>query len=398
MLSAHEDHMDRRIVAQANALVESSRRVTLVSVPTRIAGASLDDAVRLIMPPGSANGRALAMKQAVRYVSAPLSNAIKTICYGLGLGPVASYRRFFRQVAPRETFDAIHCHDLQTLPAAVELKNTLAPKAKIIYDSHELFPCLVRSRGFQRYWTKVEKRHIRRADAVITVNESIADELARRYGIATPEVIYNSCHRAASETPISRRRFCEHFGAPPEGFKVMLQGNLTADRNLENLVEAFAGMDRSTQLLLLGCGGRQGHLRKLCSRRGIGNVYFGPWIRQEELLGFVAHADMGIVPYAGDDALNTQYCTPNKLFEFIEAGIPVCASDLPELRKIVAGCGIGGVYAMDSPEAIGRAIDDCRRRCQRGEFSEQALRAAREKFAWTTQKEKLLAIYEKLSL
>jgi glycosyltransferase involved in cell wall biosynthesis len=112
----------------------------------------------------------------------------------------------------------------------------------------------------------------------------------------------------------------------------------------------------------------------------------------------VAHVHLGIIPYSGRELLNNFYCTPNKLFEFIEAEIPICANNLPELRQIIMAHGIGGVYSMEGSEAIAKAIEDCRRRHTRGEFTPSALRAARDKFAWENQGKKLLQLYSSLGV
>ena len=66
------------------------------------------------------------------------------------------------------------------------------PGTRVVYDSHEWFPFQFTDRNVERYWLEIECTHIKQADAVITVNESIADELAGCHGIDTPAVVYNS--------------------------------------------------------------------------------------------------------------------------------------------------------------------------------------------------------------
>jgi glycosyltransferase involved in cell wall biosynthesis len=267
-----------------------------------------------------------------------------------------------------------------------------------LYDAHELWPFQWTDGALQEYWTSVEQEHIKGADLVITVNDSIAEEIQRLYRIKKPEVIYNSYGIATSEKTLSEKEFLAHFGAPPEGFRVLFVGGFMPGRNLPRLVEAFGMLDGSTRLFMLGKGEAQTRIERICQKKRISNVHFGQWVPQHELLHYVSKADMGIIPYMGDLSLNNLFCTPNKLFEFIESGIPVCASDLPELRRIVKGWGIGDVYPMTTPAEMAQAISDCASRCKQGEFGEAKLRAAREEFGWPKQEQKLLRLYGELGV
>jgi len=390
--------LDRRIVAEVNTLVSSKRAVTLVSVPTVIPRVCLDKRVRVMMPSVTSGAKIQRLSRLAGRAPYQLRDIATAVWYVFGKGPMPIWRDYFLQAAPQDRFDAIHCHDLWTLPAGVELRARYSPDAKIIYDSHELFAFQVKSRIVQRYLSRLEEQYIRAADLVITVNESISRELAKLYGTNRPEVIYNSCGAAWNTSPLTQREFLEHFGASEDGFRVMLQGNLARDRNVENVVRAFRMLDDSIRLFLLGAGPIETALRKLCRKRQISNVFFGRWVPQEDLLRYVSHANLGIIPYPGNISLNHYYCTPNKLFEFIEAGIPICANDLPELRRIIRGKAIGDVYPMDTPEEIAYAMDECRRRCAGGEFQDSSLQAAREEFSWDRQGEKLLDLYSRLGV
>jgi len=85
-------------------------------------------------------------------------------------------------------------------------------------------------------------------------------------------------------------------------------------------------------------------------------IFFHEPVPVQHLLPYTASADAGIIPYP-NLGLNKYYCTPNKLFEFIVAGLPILANDLPELNRFVAQQGIGMNLPMNSPEDIARAID-----------------------------------------
>ena len=398
ILSAHR-LMDRRITAEANALVESGRSVTLVCLPVCLAQAGLDARVRVCMAEGSPASSGMAIAPPRKWITL-CQRVLPYPAYRLAarLRYHDFHRAYFFRHIPAEAFDAIHCHDLEILPTAIAWREGNRGPARLIYDAHELTPHEFTIRNVRRYWSAVERKHIGQADAVIAVNESVARELERTYAVAPPEVILNSCGVGSGGAAIDRQAFLAHFGAPADGFKVLYVGGLLRGRNLDSLVDAFGLLPEGCKLFLLGEGPEEARLRQRCKARALPNVFFGTWPGQDRVLSYAAHGDLGVIPYRENGLLNNRYCTPNKLFEFIEAEQPICASDLPELRRFVRDEGIGGVYPMDSPGAIAEAVADCRRRCERGEFPQSTRRAAREKFSWPRQAQKLVALYERLGV
>ena len=242
MLSAHTVQLDRRIVAEATALAEAGYAVTILSPPVKYRDREIHPSFGLAVPPSRARWSPAGASQ----IKGAVANALPWPLYRLARKAYRAllkgdplHRRFFLQNAPEGPWHYIHCHDLDTLPAALEIRERLAPSAKVIYDSHELFPYQFPGGNLQRRWRTLEARHITRADAVITVNPSCASHMARSYGISTPIVLYNSC-REDRGPDVSEKEFLNHFAAPREGFRVLFQGSFTRRRNLENLVRAFS--------------------------------------------------------------------------------------------------------------------------------------------------------------
>ena len=407
VLSAHGQLMDRRIIAESNALAASGRAVTLVTVPT--AGCEdLAGAIRLVVGrPGEGGGPLKRLHSRLPgLVRRPLGKLYRRIrpC------PAKDMVAYFMATTPPGPYDAIHCHDLQTLPAGLSLLARQGGGAKVLYDSHELFPLQYPPGRLRRAWQAIERESIGRADHVITVNESVAGEIAREYGLPRPTVLYNSCHYAPVHGDAAR--FAAHFGLPTDSpsvaprethgqdahatFRVMFQGNWTTQRNVEALVLAFDTLGDGFHLFLLGGGPAEKRVRRLAGRGRWRNVHLGPWVAAQEMMGFLSHVQAGIIPYQGG-LPNNYFCSPNKLFEYIEAGVPVCAADLPELRRIVA-CGIGRVYTMETADPIAQALRDLANRCRGGEFGAEASAAARREYGWAAQARCLLKVYEQLGV
>ncbi len=272
---------------------------------------------------------------------------------------------------------------------------------RIIYDAHELYPFQYPPGPIRSYWRRIERRTIGRTNLVLTVNESVAAELARLYGVQTVETIYNSCHLQSKSPKADAAAFDRLFRVDGKslqrrGLRILFHGSLTDGRNLQNLALAIKFLTGRATLYFLGEGPLKDDLERLCRSHILDNVLFAPPVPQRELLGYVAAADLGVIPYNDRHLLNTLLCSPNKLYEFVEAGVPVCASDLPELARFVALHKIGLSGPMSTPRQIAAAIDLCLQAKARGEFTDQSFCQARQRVSWTTQSQKLIDLYDRL--
>jgi glycosyltransferase involved in cell wall biosynthesis len=122
-------------------------------------------------------------------------------------------------------------------------------------------------------------------------------------------------------------------------------------------------------------------------------IFFPEAVPVQNLLAYTASADAGIIPYP-NLGLKKYYCTPNKLFEFIVAGLPILANDLPELNRFVSQQGIGMNLPMNSPEDIARSIDaffssDLKK------FRIKAQQIATQ-YVWQIQGQKVVELYVRL--
>lgn len=408
VISAHSYQLDRRIADGINTLQASGRPVTLVSVPTALPHPPLHPEVRVYLPPADPAaaqrpGLLRRLRRALpRRVKAPYwrlrQYASMALPQGLLQDPDAMNVAFFLANSPAEEFAAIHCHDLECLHSALALRQAFSPRAKVIYDSHEYGPQQIPSRVYQRYWSRLEHRYIGQADLVITINRSLARIMAETYGLDRVEVIYNSCSPAPAGQRLDRRAFLEHFGAADGGFWVVTHGSEIKEKNLANLMLAFGRLDPDIRLFMLVPPEVMGPAQRLCRAKGIGNVHLGPWVAQERVVDFLGQGDLGIIPLWGAQTLNHLNCSPNKLFEYIEARVPISASDLPELRRIIIGAGIGSVYPMRDAASIAAAVADCAAQVRAGRFSRENLEAAAERYSWERQGQRLLGMYQDLGV
>lgn len=257
-----------------------------------------------------------------------------------GGDPAKLYLALYREtLSTMPAADIYIAHDLPMLPVAAEAQRLHG--GKLVYDSHEYFCEQEFCSLEKRMWEGVERRHIGRADAVMTVNRSIADALQARYGLKTVDVVHNAEWLPDEAVPQRSSLLREHFGLPDDARIALYQGGLSHGRNLDVMVEAMRYVAQDVHLVVLGSGPMQPRLLNIVARHGLeGRVHLHEAVPQQALLSYTQSADIGIIPYR-DTCLNYRYCTPNKLFEFIAAGLPMVATDLPEITRIVRQYGMG---------------------------------------------------------
>jgi glycosyltransferase involved in cell wall biosynthesis len=288
-------------------------------------------------------------------------------------------------------------HDLPVLAAAAAAAKHVG--AALVYDAHELYPEQYHF-GKERtaLYTKAEAVLIKSADLVTTVNDAIATEMAARYNITVPQVILNAVPSSA-QLSIHGNLLRQDLGIADNKRILLYQGALSINRNLENLVAAMALVETDDIVLVLmgpGSDVRQ-TLESIAAADGTTGcrVFFHDPVPHSVLLSYTECAEVGIIPYPPID-LNSIYCTPNKLFEFIVAGLPILANDLPELRKFVSDNGFGQVHELDGPAKTARAIEVMFASDLEG--YRQRLAARRHEFVWDVQGEKLVSLYRSLTV
>lgn len=259
---------------------------------------------------------------------------IRTLKRPDGSGP-----RFFKRVhelikeASGEVRASIyHASDLYTLPAqaAVAKKH----RAKLVYDARELYPHVASTSGrpwVRWFWQAMEKRYGRKADLVSTVSASIADRMMSTYRIKRPVVLYNVPeYKEVKPTTIIR----DALGIPA-GMRVILhQGNVQKDRGCFVLARAMKKVEGAV-LVFLGGGPLKNQLKEVVEQEGLSHkVRFMSRVDPSLLLDYTASADIGVT-LLEDTCLNHRFALPNKLFEYFMAGLPVVASDLPEIKRVI---------------------------------------------------------------
>lgn len=290
--------------------------------------------------------------------------------------------------------DVYHAHDLNALRPALRLRRRHG--GRVVLDAHEFFsernfyyPPAAWERRLLRW---EEGRGCRAADAVVTVSESIADALQSRYGLpARPAVIMN-CPPAAA-APAAPEPLARRLGVA--GPVVIYLGAVTWNRGIEQTLAALARLPGVHFALL---GPMQRGFRRVveaaAAAAGVAErLHILPPVAPDEVVAAAAGADAAVA-LIQNACLSYYYCSPNKVFEALAAGLPVVASDFPDLRRVLEGSVAGALCAPDDPAAVAAAVADVLAR-PRPAAREAALALA-ARYTWEREARKLAALYHGL--
>lgn len=286
--------------------------------------------------------------------------------------------------------DVVHAHDVNTLPTA-----WLAAKlsgAKIIYDAHEISTSREGYNSFRKLVGLVEKRLMPRVNGSITTTDARAKYFARAYGVERPTVLQNRPRLTMS--PASER-IRQELGLSQPWPIILYQGGLQQGRGLEKLVRTAAHVPQA-YFVFIG-GGRLTHnLIELTRQLGLQDrVHFIPTVALAELPAYTASADIGVQPIE-NTCLNHFTTDSNKLFEYLIAGLPVVATDFPEIRRIVRGNDVGCLVPANNPEALAEALNRLVAEPMLREHYAGNARITAQRLNWEEQENQLTGLYQRV--
>ncbi|MGI8998785.1 MAG: glycosyltransferase family 4 protein [Candidatus Limnocylindria bacterium] len=295
--------------------------------------------------------------------------------------------------------EILHAHDADALQSVGPVATRLG--IPFVYDSHELWlGRTARGRSglydlLNRLWYRwVEGRYVPRASLVMVANPGVGPELERRYGITGVAVVPNYPAEALEVAPRDLRELPGGAGIPSGVPLVLYIGGMMPHRGLEELVVAMADLPDAHLVCLGARGGSTSLIGGMIRQRGLtARAHLIPPVPSEEVVPYAASATIGI-SIVQPASLSYRLALPNKLFQYMAAGIPVVASDFPDVRRVVEGNGAGLVVDPTDPSAVARAIrqliDDPRLARAMGAAGR---RAVSEHLNWRTSAAEMLRGY-----
>ncbi len=284
--------------------------------------------------------------------------------------------------------------DLFSLPITYLVARLL--NAKLLYDSKEFYfaiAALHQRRLTQSFWSFVENAFIRRTDGIMVSGEEDAKIIAERYRIPLPTPILNHPPYQVSETRSNVLR--EKLGIPLEKKILLYQGGLQSGRGLFLILDVTKHLP-DLVAVFLGDGHLKEELQRAILSLGLTNrAFMVDRVPYTDLLEYTRSADLGLV-LIEDYGLSYRYARPNKLFEYIMAGLPVVVTNFPVMKEIVETHNVGEAVELSDPKEIARVIQRMLTDADRyRQLVENCLHAA-QIFRWENEEPKLLELVQKV--
>jgi glycosyltransferase involved in cell wall biosynthesis len=295
-------------------------------------------------------------------------------------------------IAIRHRPSVVHCHDTLVLPLGAIVSVVVG--SALVYDAHEL-ECHKSGQSKLLSWGTelLERLCWSRIALFISVSPAIVDWYKQRFGMRRSIVVLNSpivsqhlsdgVNRPMMSTA-GQRYFHRLYGLEPRAVVFIYVGLLVPGRGIERLLEVFSRSGIKSHVIFMGYGDQVGVSDWACRHA---NIHLHPAVSHERLVPLISEADCGLC-LIEDVSLSDRLCLPNKLFEYAFAGVPVLASRLPEISRVVGeyGLGICCDSDVDSIEAAVRKVEREGIQAPKGELAELSwgAQAARLKGAYYT--------------
>jgi glycosyltransferase involved in cell wall biosynthesis len=275
-------------------------------------------------------------------------------------------------------------NDLDTLPA-----NFLASKVKnkpLVYDSHEYFtevPELIGRPGVKKVWEWLEKKMVPDIKYAFTVCNSIAKIYEDKYG--TKFKVVRNLPVTGSFTPQTEK-------SENQQKIILYQGAVNIGRGLEQAILAMHFIENA-KLIIAGDGDIKTILQNLVQKENLHNkVEFYGRLSLEELTKLTPQADLGL-SIEEDLGLNYRFALPNKLFDYIQAQVPVFITNLPEMAAIVNQYQIGEITDSLEPRHLAEKITDALTNHEKRKIWKSNLPAAAKDLTWENEEKVIWELF-----
>jgi glycosyltransferase involved in cell wall biosynthesis len=292
----------------------------------------------------------------------------------------------------RTPADIYHASDLTALPACyIAALMHHKPLILEVYDMPLVSPQTMRWKWLYILCRRVLKLMVSRCYVVISPSPQIVQEMKRCYGSKAGMLLRNM---PPYQPPPTSNHIRDYLNLSPRTRIVLYQGILMKDRGLDVIIPAARFLNPNIVIVFMGKGEMQAELQALIRQEGVTErVKMIPSVPYAELLTWTASTDVGLIIYRPDSP-NVHMMLPNKLFEYLMAGVPILASPLEAVVEIVETYGVGHIVRSQQPEDVAKAINTLLANEEaRVQMRINALAASQRDLNWNVESHKLVQLY-----
>ena len=254
----------------------------------------------------------------------------------------------------RSNADIYFAEDLYTLPFVTTIAKI--KKAKVYYNSREIYAHLggLKNRPtLQKIVKSIEKYFITKVDLVLTTGSLDSEFIEKLYNISNTVVVRNipMYQKAVSKIDLRKK-----YNIDQNRLILIYQGVILLGRGLKQIIEVVSRLPK-TALIIFGEGEQKNNFIELANKLNVSErIIFAGSIDQKELINYTAGGDVGL-SLIENISISYYHALPNKLFEYIMAGLPVLCSDLPQMKAIIEKYNVGESINMNNDENIFSALN-----------------------------------------
>ena len=295
-------------------------------------------------------------------------------------------------------FDVLQCSELESVIIAVFFSRFSTRRPIVVYDAHEYFPSIIAGYfklpkpltvALELLLGGVERLFASFCDAFIVVN----DDLARRFSVfRKPLAVVRNISSLAWFDQARTVNVLRDIDCP-----VAISTNMHPDRGLLDVLQAESLLNKATIRVCFVLAGRSKQSLDRLLRQG---VRVAGWIEYDLLPSFLRRASIGLALYTpakSSTKTRFQRAEPSKLYDYMMAGLPIVATDLPAIRAIVSRENCGVLVSPGDAEALAGAIakllDD---ENARASMAKRARQAAEREYNWEKESQRLLSLYDRI--
>jgi glycosyltransferase involved in cell wall biosynthesis len=335
---------------------------------------------------------------AMRWIPAQLAELLKL---PLWFNPFWYF--LFRSMVRKHRFDAVLIRDLPLLNLAV--RNRKRYRFRVVFDMAEVYPEMYQSiRDFGKFNLKefllkspgMAERYERKALAGVDHTFTMIEESRDR--LLAKNVPSENVSIVSNTPPVKKYKgaVVEHVG---QALRIVYVGRLTRLRGLDLLIEGVneflrhGGSREHVKLDIVGTGPVKEDLRNLVQKLGIQDcVTIHGWLDQQEVDDLMTSANVGVVTYRVCGHWN--HTIPNKIFDYMLAGIPVLSTPVITIGRIIQQQDCGIVTTSEAPEELGTALKQLSDPELRQRLGDNGTRAVLERYNWEADKKTIFRVMQ----
>lgn len=318
--------------------------------------------------------------------------------------------RLARRVGRRERAQVVLVRDLPLAPTAIWVGRRLG--IPVILDMAENYPAMIRD-----LWTTdstrfgdalvrnpkaveaVERWTMARIDHTLVVVEESGERLQAELGVPSERITVVGNTPSLSRLADFAERPAPLVARPATPLKAVYLGVMEEARGVRSVIEAVARLserDVPVDLTLIGEGRARGDFEALAARLGLPDDRFRSlgFIEYREALRIVGESEVGLIPHLANESWNTTI--PNKLFDYMAAGLAVVSSDARPAARVVRETGAGRVFRSGDAEDLARVLEEIWREGSAWEIGQAGRRGIRDRYHWEVDEARLLESVERV--